>query len=946
MLEKTLFSFFYILVAINIVVAQAPSTESIFKKYQASSNTHFQSPYYLLEVNKLTPKLITTSIALKANRKFSDNLFIVSASSLKGININYIKKLYAVTNNWKLSAAAEISLVNDLDAVTPFYFQIFCTKMETAERLLALHKNLKNNFFILREQNIISVFCTVRQMQEVFLNEEEVVSIDLITTKPKEELGIPGFDLSANKINMVHSQYPIINGQGKHVSIKEDYYDTTDIDMKGRYDASPLASDNITNHANFMATIIAGAGNSIYYARGAADHAHISSSSFKLVLPDAGTSYLNNNITVQNHSYGTDLENNYGVSAMAFDKNAHSNEGLLHVFSSGNSGDKTSTTGNYTGIEGYANLTGNFKMAKNILVVGAVDSFGNVVPLSSKGPAYDGRIKPELVAFQKNGTSEAAALVSGTALLLQQYYNDLHPQNVLPSALAKAILINSADDISTPGPDFKTGYGNLNAVKAMDLLRDDHIFSSEIRQDSTQIFSILIPANIALLKVTLAWNDTAASPMANKALVNDVDLEVALPANNQSWQPWVLNSFANVDSLNSPAVRKKDSLNNVEQVTIENPIPGNYQLKIKGYNLPAGNQKYHVVYSLDSVNKFVWQAPDSTTLLQARTHAILRWQNSFNQSGRIEYSLAPNQWQLIADNADLKKSYFYWDVPDTISQVLFRMKIGNDYFYSDTCTITTLLKPTTGYICGDSILIYWNKLKGISRYQIYQLGDKFMEPLLSVSDTTAVVSKNILKNKYLAVAPVLKNGITAFKSYAFNYTTQGAACFINSFYAVKKDATVQLNLLLGTLINIASISFEKQSATGYITINKPVISNQLKYTFEYGPLQPGINYFRAKIVLTNGLVIYSKPEAVYYAASGKYVLLPVPVQRNNNITLISSIPDGESITLMDVLGRIVLTQKIIATQEFIKTAALQSGQYFYRIHRRGMVVASGKLIIL
>ena len=96
MLEKTLFSIFYILVAINIVVAQAPSTESIFKKYQPSSNAHFQSPYYLLQLNKLTPKLITNSIALKANRKFSDDLFVVAASSIKGINNNYIKKLDAV----------------------------------------------------------------------------------------------------------------------------------------------------------------------------------------------------------------------------------------------------------------------------------------------------------------------------------------------------------------------------------------------------------------------------------------------------------------------------------------------------------------------------------------------------------------------------------------------------------------------------------------------------------------------------------------------------------------------------------------------------------------------------------------------------------------------------------------------------------------------------------
>ena len=132
------------------------------------------------------------------------------------------------------------------------------------------------------------------------------------------------------------------------------------------------------------------------------------------------------------------MENDYGLNAIAFDKSANNNEGLLHVFSSGNSGSATSNSGVYSGITGFANLTGNFKMAKNILTVGAVDSFGNVAPLSSRGPAYDGRIKPELVAFQKNGTSEAAALVSGTALLLQQYYKNQNADSVLPSALVKS----------------------------------------------------------------------------------------------------------------------------------------------------------------------------------------------------------------------------------------------------------------------------------------------------------------------------------------------------------------------------------------------------------------------------------------------------------------------------------------------------------------------------
>jgi hypothetical protein len=40
-----------------------------------------------------------------------------------------------------------------------------------------------------------------------------------------------------------------------------------------------------------------------------------------------------------------------------------------------------------------------------------------------KGPAFDGRIKPEMVAFGIDGSSGAAALVSGVAILLQQQQN-------------------------------------------------------------------------------------------------------------------------------------------------------------------------------------------------------------------------------------------------------------------------------------------------------------------------------------------------------------------------------------------------------------------------------------------------------------------------------------------------------------------------------------------
>lgn len=930
------------------VVAQQEPHKNLFEKYSRPGKNTQSNKYYLLELNPSAPQTAKNIISLKAYRKLSASLYIIDSLLLKKFYYgkNYIQHLVSANDIWKLSSLVEEISNSKKSREKIFRFHILIADTSFAGRLIKMPDLKDRNISFLEGQNIISLLCSYTEIEKFFLKEDKVIFIDAVDAKPKTELGTPGYDLSANKINNVHSQYPFITGLGQHVSIKEDYYDTTDIDIKGRIEPSPLASDKITNHANFMATIIAGAGNSVYHAKGAAWASSISSSSFEQVLPDAAGYYAEKKITVQNHSYGVSIDNNYGLAAQAFDKSANENINLLHVFSSGNSGNASSTTGIYSGIDNYANLTGNFKMAKNILVVGAVDSLGNIAPLSSGGPAYDGRIKPEIVAFQQNGTSEAAALVSGTTLLLQQYYKSVNNNSVLPSALAKAILINTANDIGTAGPDYKTGFGNMDAVKAMDLIKAGNIFTGNVIQGGTQNYSLHVPANIALIKVTLVWNDTAATVSAPAALVNDLDLELSLPATGQRWKPWVLNSFPNIDSLRSPALRKRDSINNVEQVTLENPAPGNYEVKIKGYNLPTGSQKYYVAYSLDTFASFHWQKPSRTDFAEARKRTILRWQNTFTGSGSIEYCFADNNWLPLAANINLSKNYIYWNVPDTISAALLRIKIGNTYFNSDTFLITSFLKPTTGFICGDSVLVFWNKLKNIQRYQVYQLGEKYMQPLSIVTDTAIVVAKKDLTDKYIAVASILSNGITAPKSYAFDYTKQGAGCFINSFYADQNGDAARLNLALGTLLQVAAVIFEKQDIAGYIPIASPAITGQLQFAVDYAALKTGITTFRVKIILTNGQIIYSNPEAVFYAAPGQYVLFPIPANRNNGINILCASPNGEIISLIDLMGRVVLQKTIIYPRQLINTAALQSGQYFYRITKNGVKISSGKLIIL
>lgn len=928
-----------ILLVFNKLHAQQDFPDISIKKYSNSNFTKKNSSFLLVQFSSATPNPIKKKIKLSALRQFSPSLFVIKSnlvlfSSKEKETLNF----FNANNKWKLSPMMEKYAEKNKTALYRFTIEI--TDQTFIKDVVSKHFPKTN---ISSGQNIISIVTTYYVIEKYFLEDERVINIDVISSKPAAELGVPGFDLSANRLNLVHDKYPFMKGGGMHVSIKEDFYDTTDMDLKGRFDSSPLASQNITNHANFMATIIAGAGNSVYYARGVAPEAHISSSSFEKILPDEDAYYTQNNIPVQNHSYGTVIDNNYGLNAVAFDRNANNDTVLLHVFSAGNTGDATSEAGNYSGISGFANLTGNFKMAKNIITVGAVDSFGNPAALSSRGPAYDGRIKPDIAAFQKNGTSESAALVSGTTVLMQQLYK-LKNNNNLSSAMARAILINSADDIFNPGPDYFTGFGNLNADKAMETIDAGKYFSGNVSNGDSQIFNVTIPPGTSLLKVSLVWNDLAALPNSPSALMNDLDLTVTNQNTGKTWQPWVLSSIANADSLSKNAIRKRDSLNNEEQVTVNNPAAGSYQVMVKGFDVVAASQNFYIAYEYDSTNLFNWERFSKSDFAESNHQEIVRWETNISGTGTIEYSLPPfNVWKEIQQNTDLYKKYLYWNTPDTISKALVRVKTGNMFYYSDTFLITALAKPTTGFLCGDSLFIYWNKLKGIHQYQVYELGEKYMEPLVKTNDTAVTINAGNLNNNYLAVAPVLADGTTGIKSYGFDYAAQNAGCIISSFYADTKDNAAILSLSLGTLYNVDSIYIQKYTAAGFENIGTIAPGNLLSYQYLYQHLSKGVTSFRVRIVLNDGKIIYSDKVQVYYNELGKYLVFPVPVKRNQRIEVFTPLPNEEVLTLSDVSGRIVLKKQIQFVHEYISTTNLSPGVYIYKITKKEGSVSIGKI---
>ncbi|MDB4923151.1 S8 family peptidase [Mucilaginibacter sp.] len=804
----------------------------------------------------------------------------------------------------------------------------------------ALINNIKKLAIVTRRNgNILTVKIQVKNLNEL-LQYNQVVFASPIR-KAHEELVINDIDLGANNISSINDNYPGINGNGINVSIKEESYDETDIDLLGRsFESAPKSSNNST-HATIMATLIGGNGNSFINGLGVAPSVKFTSSNFARLLPDSILFFTNNQVSVQNHSYGTGIENYYGIEAEAYDKQVFENDSLMHVFSSGNIGTTTPTTGLYNGIANSANLSGTFKQAKNVLVIGGTNRAGIVEDLSSAGPAYDGRVKPELVADGEDGTSGAAALTSGTVVLMQQAYKKKY--NKLPSAaLIKCVLINSADDIGLPAVDHKTGYGKLNALEALRTISDSRFYTGTVNNQQVAKFQISVPSNCSQFKVSLAWNDPPAALNAPSALINDLDLYISTPG-NKTILPWTLSSFPNADSLLKPAIRQRDTLNNTEQVSIQSPSPGIYTIYVTGRRVTIGPQVFYVAYQSKLVNQFEWMLPTGNKVFAADDN-YLRWQSSYNTlTGKLSVSYDHGtNWKQIT-NVNMADGYYKWTAPDVFTSAMLKMDINGQGYISKEFVISKPLTLNVGYNCTDGTLLHWNLQPGATGYVIYTIKDNLLQQLTTVTDTAVIIPASMQSSKYFAVS-ALGNNFEGIKGRTIDATLQGVGCYVKALLANVTDVNnITLTLSLGSVLNLKTITWEKRIAADVYTAigTTEIIQNNLIYDFIDTNPQKGLNFYRAKLIAFNDKVIYSDPASAVFLQSNQFTLYPNPV--SNQLNILSGELKNYELKLYDVTGRLSLKTTFNGLQNVIPIS-LTPGVYLFTIDFNGKILYNGKII--
>jgi len=530
------------------------------------------------------------------------------------------------------------------------------------------------------------------------------------------------------------------DGEGIKVLVRDDGDVGPHIDYKGRLWNDPNNGGGGT-HGDGVAGVWAAAGN--------LDPTVIASASCADVyVIDYLSTFLDNTldlhqdsgIVITNSSYSNGCNAGYTTTTVTVDEMAHDNPTLLHVFSAGNSNNNDC---GYGAGNQWGNVTGGHKQGKNVIAVANLFRDGELVGSSSRGPAHDGRIKPDLAGHGQGqistdpnngyspfgGTSAAAPSTAGNLTQLYHAYEDINGTTA-PAALIKACALNSAQDYGNVGPDYKFGWGTIHAERAYRILDSNHYSVHTISNGGSNSHNISVPSGVGQVRFMIYWNDPEASPSADPALVNDLDMTVDDPSSN-NYLPYLLDPTPNPVTLDLPAGNGVDHLNNVEQVAISTPSAGTYTVNVDGFAIPQGPQEYFLVWSFIHPGVTVTY-PFGGEKLVPGVEERIHW-DAFEDSGTFDVEYSTNNggsWLNIASNVAADERGVDWTPPSVTSgNCLVRVTRGAEFGESDEPfsihQVPTGLSLVEGP--GSSVDVSWNAVSGATSYNIYLLGAKKME---------------------------------------------------------------------------------------------------------------------------------------------------------------------------------------------------------------------------
>ena len=343
---------------------------------------------------------------------------------------------------------------------------------------------------------------------------------------------------------------------------------------------------------------------------------------------------------IHSNSWGNNPSNSapnyYNVNSLAIDQASYDYDDMVILFALGNEGKDENLDGKVdtSWIQGHA-------VSKNGFSIGASENYRpniqslcgdqgfleepiendylsdnseGVACFSNRGPANDGRIKPDLVApgtfiisvassldtvhntlasntnyRYSSGTSMATPLTAGSTALLLEYLHDngyANPSSALIKGIWSSTSVDMQGQYDTPSnnaavqsiPNNHEGWGRIDIQKAITSSFLDRL---EIETSETKSIMMTVPVGVPELRVVLSWTDSPSASVgscATQCLVNDLDFSLIDPSGN-IWG------------------EENGDLNNLLGITVTNPDAGKWEIIVSGTNVPEGPQNFAVAVS-------------------------------------------------------------------------------------------------------------------------------------------------------------------------------------------------------------------------------------------------------------------------------------------------------------------------------------------------------------
>lgn len=716
---------------------------SSVKSVEELQSVHYDGNYFVI-LSSDKPKAIDdlTEIGVQIIGYIPNDAYLVRVpENMMHSIFDRVEGVYAIQPGWKLDQSLANKTFPPFVSASPENVQAEIVLYPGVSMELFSLKSTFGVFITSIEPTIMENHFNVELNPDNALKLAEFPFVQFIGLKTAEPSDLNYEARLSEKSNALYADYPgglKLNGDSINISVSDGGKAGEHIDLKGRIDGSHMSNQQVTIHPTQVTGTLTGAGNLDPTMRGLAWGATVFAYEGVMGLHAFPNAYVNDGVTITSVSQGGCCNTGYTQQAQIVDQNTLNHTSLINILGAGNSG---AMNNNHPSGIGWATIASNYQGAKNNIVVGAVDHADYPENYSSKGPLPDGRLKPEVVAvgtvettmpgnsyFEASGTSLSCPNTSGVMAQLYQGYKELHNGTLPHSGLMKAVLLNTADDLGNPGPDYSMGYGRINARKAYRTLVNETYFQGSLSDGQSTQFTIQAPAEAVGVKVMLYWHDQPGAIMSAQDLVNDLDLLVSDP-NGIDWKPWVLNPL----DADADAVRNEDHVNNSEQVTLSTIVPGNYTFTVHASDINlSGSQDFFVVYEFIIPQIHVTH-PQGGEAFAPGSDINVRWEVEGIQpftTTALEYSANNGQnWNTIGTFSNYS-SLYQWSAPwVTGGHYLVRATSSGLSAVSDT-TFSILKSPVNlviDTVCEDEVTISWDPTWTASGYEVYKLGEKYME---------------------------------------------------------------------------------------------------------------------------------------------------------------------------------------------------------------------------